>query len=89
MHIFPENVEQRQINNKAVEKLLLPREESASKMVEVRHLTLAPKGEAEIAVDETLEYVYYVITGRGLMQGDRTASRGRIVYSETAVWAPH
>ena len=89
MHIFLENVEKRRINNNAVERLLLPREKSASKMVEVKHLAFAPKGEAEIPVDTTLEYVYYVISGRGLMQGERTATRGRILYSDTGVWAPH
>jgi len=89
MHVFPSDVEAKQINEGLVERLLLPRDKTASKMVEVKHLTLAPGGEAEVPVDKTLEYVYYVVSGRGLMQGNRSATRGRILYTDTAVWAPH
>jgi mannose-6-phosphate isomerase-like protein (cupin superfamily) len=90
MHVFPERVEAKQVNEGVTERVLLPREQSASKMVEVKHLTLAPRGEADVPVDKGLEYAFYVINGRGLMQGgNRQATRGRILYSDTAVWAPH
>jgi len=90
VHVFPENIEAKRINDGATERLMLPRDASASKMVEVRHLTLAPRAEVEIPADKTLEYAYYVISGRGLMQGgSREATRGRILYTDTAVWAPH
>jgi mannose-6-phosphate isomerase-like protein (cupin superfamily) len=88
MHVFPETIEAKQLNESAVERVLMPRDKSASKMVEARHVTLSPKGEYEVPADPTLEYLYYVISGRGLMQGNRTATRGRILYSDTAVWAP-
>jgi len=90
VHVFPENVEAKQVNPGLIERTLLPRDASASKMVEVKHLTLSPRGEANVPVDTSLEYAYYVISGRGLMQGgSREATRGRILYTDTAVWAPH
>ena len=88
MHVYLEEVDVQERAEGVQERVLLPREKSASGMVEVRHYCLSPVGELEVPVDPTLEYVFYVIQGRGLMQGSRTATRGRILYTDTAVWAP-
>ncbi len=87
MHVHLDEVKTHRLSNGVVERCLLPRDKSASGMVEVKHYCLTPEGELEIPADPTLEFAYYVTQGRGLMQGNRTATRGRILYSDMAVWA--
>jgi len=89
MHVFPDKVSEKKVQKNTYAKTLLSRDESDSKKVAVEHLRIEEDGEYLVEKKKRMEYVVYVISGRGLWQWDgdnREATRGRILYTDTAAW---
>jgi len=86
MHVDIQDVKAKEISEATSERILLPREKSETQQVEVKHWIVGPQGEVEIPSEERFEAAVYVLSGRGLMQGNRAATRGIILYTDMAVW---